>query len=162
MSPTLQADSLPTEPQGKPKNSGVGSLSLLHPICLTQESNLGLMNCRQILHQLSYQGSQRSLEPVLKKLKIRRYSGHKDKHNCAIFPWGQQNHPKISGSKQLREHQGMEDSLVPLGALFYIWICTASDLIMIKIPVDQAHIRLSRFRINIRSVTNGRFMYGWR
>ena len=28
-SPTLQADSLPAEPQGKPKNPGVGSLSLL-------------------------------------------------------------------------------------------------------------------------------------
>ena len=123
---------------------------------------LGLLNCRQILYQLSYQGSQRSLEPVLKRTKIGRYSGHKDKHYCAIFPWGQQNHPKISGSKQLREHQGMEDSLLPLGALFYIWICAASDLIMIKIPVDQAHIRLSRFRINIRSVTNGRFIYGWR
>ena len=27
--PTLQADSLPAEPQGKPKNTGVDSLSLL-------------------------------------------------------------------------------------------------------------------------------------
>ena len=38
-SPTLQADSLPAEPQGKPKNTGVGSLSLLQQIFLTQESN---------------------------------------------------------------------------------------------------------------------------
>ena len=30
--PTLQADSLPAEPQGKPKNTGVGSLSLLQQI----------------------------------------------------------------------------------------------------------------------------------
>ena len=29
-SSALQADSLPAEPQGKPKNTGVGSLSLLH------------------------------------------------------------------------------------------------------------------------------------
>ena len=29
MSPTLQADSLPAEPQEKPKNTGIGSLSLL-------------------------------------------------------------------------------------------------------------------------------------
>ena len=29
---TLQADSLPAEPQGKPKNTGVGSLSLLQRI----------------------------------------------------------------------------------------------------------------------------------
>ena len=32
----LQADSLPAEPQGKPKNTGVGSLSLLQGIFLTQ------------------------------------------------------------------------------------------------------------------------------
>ena len=31
-SPVLQADSLPAEPQGKPKNTGVGSLSLLQGI----------------------------------------------------------------------------------------------------------------------------------
>ena len=31
-SPALQADSLPAEPQGKPKNTGVGSLSLLQQI----------------------------------------------------------------------------------------------------------------------------------
>ena len=50
-------DSLPAEPQGKPKNTGVGSLSLLQQIFLTQESNWGLLHCRQILYQLSYQGS---------------------------------------------------------------------------------------------------------
>ena len=55
--PTLQADSLPVEPPGKPKNTGVGSLSLLQRIFLTQESNQGLLHCRQILYQLSYQGS---------------------------------------------------------------------------------------------------------
>ena len=60
MSPALQADSLPAEPQGKPKNIGVGSLSLLQRIFLTQESNQGLLHCRQILYQLSYQGSWKS------------------------------------------------------------------------------------------------------
>ena len=38
-SPTLQADSLPVEPQGKPKNTGVGSLSLLQWVLPTQELN---------------------------------------------------------------------------------------------------------------------------
>ena len=33
--PTLQVDSLPSEPQGKPKNTGVGSLSLIQLIFLT-------------------------------------------------------------------------------------------------------------------------------
>ena len=37
-SPTLQADSLPDEPPGKPKNTGVGSLSLPQQIFPTQES----------------------------------------------------------------------------------------------------------------------------
>ena len=37
--PTLQADSLPAEPQEKPKNTGVGSLSLLQWIFPTQELN---------------------------------------------------------------------------------------------------------------------------
>ena len=55
LSPALQADSLPAEPPGKPKNTGVGSLSLLQQIFLSQESNRGLLHCRRILYQLSYQ-----------------------------------------------------------------------------------------------------------
>ena len=50
-SPALQVDSLPAEPPRKPKNTGVGSLSLLQGIFLTQESN------QKILYQLSYQES---------------------------------------------------------------------------------------------------------
>ena len=56
-SPSLQADSLPVEPQGKPKNPGGSSLSLLQRIFPTQELNQGLLHCKQILYQLSYQGS---------------------------------------------------------------------------------------------------------
>ena len=52
----LQADSLPSESPGKPKNSGGGNLSLLQEIFLTQEWNWGLLHCRQIFYQLSYQG----------------------------------------------------------------------------------------------------------
>ena len=37
-------------------NTGVGSLSLLEVIFPTQELNWGLLNRRQILYQLSYQG----------------------------------------------------------------------------------------------------------
>ena len=55
--PTLQADSLLAEPPEKPKNTGVSSLSLLQQIFLTQKLNQGLLYCRQILYQLSYQGS---------------------------------------------------------------------------------------------------------
>ena len=39
------------------KNTGVGSHSPLQGIFLTQGSNLGLLNCRQILYCVSHQGS---------------------------------------------------------------------------------------------------------
>ena len=55
-SPSLQTDSLPVEPQEEPKNTGVGSLSLLQQIFLIQELNWGLLHCRQILYQLIFQG----------------------------------------------------------------------------------------------------------
>ena len=45
-SPTLQMDSLPSEPPRKPKNTGVGSLFLLQGIYLTQESSQDLLYCR--------------------------------------------------------------------------------------------------------------------
>ena len=74
-SPALQTDSLPSEPARKPnpmgrsllvssvhgeslgKNTGVGCQFLLQGIFLTQELNPGLLHCRQILYQLSYEGS---------------------------------------------------------------------------------------------------------
>ena len=48
---TLQVDSLLSETPGKPRNTEVGSLSLLQGIFLTQELNWGLLHCRQILYQ---------------------------------------------------------------------------------------------------------------
>ena len=39
------------------QNTGVGSRSLLQGILPTQESNPGLLHCRQILYQLSHKGS---------------------------------------------------------------------------------------------------------
>ena len=39
------------------KNTGVDCHALLQGIFLTQEWNWGILNCRQILYQLSYQGS---------------------------------------------------------------------------------------------------------
>ena len=59
---TLRTKSWPTESLGNPKNTGVGSLSLLQGIFWTQESNWCLLHCRQILYQLSYQGSTSSVQ----------------------------------------------------------------------------------------------------
>ena len=70
--PALQADSIPAEPQRKPKNTGVGTLSLLQGIFLTQELSQGLLHCRQILYQLSYQGITSKYTPK-SFLKIIKY-----------------------------------------------------------------------------------------
>ena len=48
-SPALHVDSLLSEPPGKPKNNGVGSLPLLQENFPSQESNQGLLHCRWIL-----------------------------------------------------------------------------------------------------------------
>ena len=60
-SPALHADSLPSEPPGKPKNIGVGSLSLLQVIFLTQEFNQGFLHCRWIILPAELQGKSHSL-----------------------------------------------------------------------------------------------------
>ena len=60
-SSALQVDYLPSEPHRKPKNAGLGSLSLLQQIFLTQELNWGLLHCKWILYQPSYQGSPNSV-----------------------------------------------------------------------------------------------------
>ena len=79
-SPALQVDSLPAEPQGKPKNTGVGSLSLLQQIFPTQELNWGLLHCRRILYQLSYEGS-----PILPVCELILGTGVNNKNFIRLF-----------------------------------------------------------------------------
>ena len=61
------------------QNTGVGSLSLLQGIFPTQALNPGLLHCRQILYQLSHQGSP-TMECYLaiKQMKFR----HLQQHGC--------------------------------------------------------------------------------
>ena len=77
-SPTLQGDSLLAKSPGKPKNTGVGSLSLLQ-IFPTQELNWDLLHCRQILYQLSYQGGPNKFNKDFK-------TGPSKKKNAASVP----------------------------------------------------------------------------
>ena len=71
-SPILQVDSLPAEPQGKLMAgvgripTGGGSLSLLQRIFLTRNWTGGLLHCRQILYQLSYQEDLTEAEDIKK------------------------------------------------------------------------------------------------
>ena len=55
-SPALQEDSLPSEPPGKPKNTGVG-ISFLRDIFLTQELNQGVLHWQVDFLPLSHLGS---------------------------------------------------------------------------------------------------------
>ena len=55
--PGIEPKSLPAEPPGKSKITGVGSLSLLQQTFLTQKLNQSLLHCRQILYGLSYRVS---------------------------------------------------------------------------------------------------------
>ena len=64
MSNSLQPHRLYNSWNSPGQNTGVGSLSLLQGILPTQGSNPGLLHCRQILYQLSHQGSPRILECV--------------------------------------------------------------------------------------------------
>ena len=64
--PTLQADSLPAEPRGKPMNTGVRSLSILQGIFPSKGSNLGLLHCTLILHQLRHHGPVFITKPLIK------------------------------------------------------------------------------------------------
>ena len=60
-------------------NPGVGSLSLLQGIFLPQGSNPGLPRCRQILYQLSHQGSPSEIREISQSKK--------DKHHVVLFIW---------------------------------------------------------------------------
>ena len=89
-SPALQANSLSSETPGKPKNR-VGRLSLLKGIFTTQEPNWGLLHCRWILFQLSYQGSP--------SLRISQYKSHKLKSK-ENKDWKKRECPRTVGQLQ--------------------------------------------------------------
>ena len=51
-------------------NTGMGSLSLLQRIFLTQELNWGLLHCRWILYQLSHLGNPYVIKRGVQKIKL--------------------------------------------------------------------------------------------
>ena len=59
------------------KNTGVGCHALLQGIISTQELNQDLLHCRQILYQLSYQGSPIFLYTTLNKV---------DSYHILLYP----------------------------------------------------------------------------
>ena len=83
--------SLPSSsPHGdSPGSTGAGSLSLLHGIFLTQESNRGVLYRKQILYQLSYQGSPSVWWLSVKKsaCECRRHQRHGFNPWVGKIPW---------------------------------------------------------------------------
>ena len=65
------------------KNTGVGSHFLLQGIFPTQESNLGLLHCRQMIYRLSYEGSPKTPSPQ-KCLGSLRMSELKTSHHTSV------------------------------------------------------------------------------
>jgi len=100
----LQAGSLLSEPPGKPQNTGVGGLSLLQGIFLTQELNRGFLHCRQILYQLNYQGSP-SVFPNFR-------------HICSWIEEALANHPHPGrGMETLPSVRSFDTALWPIAVL---------------------------------------------
>ena len=70
------------------QNIGVGSVSLLQGIFPIQESNHGLLHCRQILYQLGYQGSPQEL---INKSQVGKLAGPgrcRQRQNELAWSWG--------------------------------------------------------------------------
>ena len=68
MSDSLRPHGLSSPWNSPGQNTGVGSLSLLQGIFPTQGWNPGLLHCRQILYQLSHQGSLFLLKIIINHL----------------------------------------------------------------------------------------------
>ena len=112
---TLHADSLPSEPPGKPKNTEVGSLFLLQGIFPTQGSNQGLLHCRRILYQLRYQGPKNGVKsqeylPCTSNCWRRKWQpipvllpekSHGQRSLVGYSPWG---HKESDVTEQLHFH----------------------------------------------------------
>ena len=83
----MQADSLPAEPQGKPKNTGVGSLSLPQGILMNPGIELGspALQVDSLPTELSGKRNKRLLIFFFYALGWGRKSGNLDRLVCDIY-----------------------------------------------------------------------------
>ena len=101
------------------QNTGVGSLSLLQWIFPTQESNWGLLHCRQILYQLIYEGSPYFQPNSYYKCYLYYLYTHISKHNFTpreLIQVGMKQCICVKRQESERvSHSGVSDSLWPHG-----------------------------------------------
>ena len=108
----LQVDVLSAEPPGKPQNTEVGSLSLPQRIFPTEESNWGLLHCKQTLYQLSYQGSPGARHRDGPKRSLVFITCYYSELHCAAFFFLMANHQgRHSVHQYALSYQVMLDAL---------------------------------------------------
>ena len=110
----MQGDSLPAEPLGKPKNTGVGSLSLLQRIFPTQESNLGLLHCRWILYHVLPSG--------INSTRVRGLGGDRDPNSGAVNTISISSVPakRKPGLELHRAYKGKSEAS-QVSSTFFLW-----------------------------------------
>ena len=86
-SPTLQADSLPAGPQGKPKNTAVGSLSILQWIFPTQKIKLvsPAWKVDSLPTELPGKPTVKERQPIIMKGLKRDFGGKGTNEEITIF-----------------------------------------------------------------------------
>ena len=116
------------------QNTGVGSLSLLQGIFLTQGSNPGLPHCRQILYQLSHKGSPRILEWVAYPFcsgssQPRNWSGVSCTAGRFFTDWANTSEPEPGGNKKITSllKQAIGSLLPPLSCISTLIIPMSSS-----------------------------------
>ena len=111
-------------------NTGVGSLSLLQGIFPTQESNWGLLYCRWILYQLSYQGN-----PDNAQNSLSQASTVHELWNSRCSSWilkRQRNRDQIANIHWIikkKKNKGIPEKYLPLLNWFRqsLWLCRSTD-----------------------------------
>ena len=88
MSDSLRPHGLYSPWNSPGQNTGVGSISLLQGIFPTQGSNPGLLHCRWILYQLSYQESPYKASVPQRKLSAKEKAIYRMRENiCKPYSW---------------------------------------------------------------------------
>ena len=114
-----------SELQGEPKNTGVGSLSVLQGIFLTQELNRGLLHGRWILYQLNNEGSWKIYKlAILEDLQTSFPSSMKEARNSykyTYIPSFLNFPPTLLGCYRAQGWAPCVIQQLPTSYLFYIW-----------------------------------------
>ena len=110
-----------TNPWSSPgQNAGVGSLSLLQGIFLTQELNPGLLHCRWFLNQLNHKGSPQGKNTQVGSLSLLQWNFPTQESNWGLLPCKELPCPQMSVVGRLRNC--VPDNLMVLNTIHMLAI----------------------------------------